>query len=126
MRRAGESSNPEHVRRYVLKRAWRYLAPWRAPGYRAAGVIAVESALAIVPAVLVGALTRDLAKTPVPFGHVAGTAAVAAAAAIGASLLGAVGTVMLARAAESVGAQLREDVFEHLVGQTIDFHTRTR
>jgi ATP-binding cassette, subfamily B, bacterial len=110
----------------VGRRALRFIAPWRSAFAGAGALLALHSLLLLVPAVLVKAFTDEISNADPDFGRIAVLAAVAGASAVLAALAGSVGAVVAARAAQEISERLRQQVFDRLLGQTIDFHTRAR
>jgi ATP-binding cassette subfamily B protein len=89
-------------------------------------VLSLGSLLQLVPAVLVRDFTNELERHHVRFSHLAGLTIVAAFAVLLAAVLGAAGAVLITRAAQGLGTQLRREVFAHLLTQSVAYHTDRR
>jgi ATP-binding cassette subfamily B protein len=76
--------------------------------------------------VLVRNFTDDLGRRVVSFGHLAALTAVAAALVLISAVVSATGTIIVVRAVQALGARLRAALFEQLLAQSVQFHTRNQ
>jgi len=112
--------------RTTLRRVARYLRPWKGRAWVAAGILLIESLLALVPALAIRSFADQLGRPHPDVGTLAALAGAAGAATIAATLLATCARLILVNVAQSVAFRLRAEVFEHLVTQSFAFHTRTR
>jgi ATP-binding cassette subfamily B protein len=118
-----DTSRPRAI---PIHRVLGYLRPWRVSLTRGAALLSLRSLLLLVPAVLLRNFTDALGRRVVNFGHLAMLTGVAAAAVLFAAVMAAIGTVLVFRSMEAVGARLRAALFDHLLAQSAQFHTRNQ
>lgn len=110
----------------VARRALGYLQPYRVRMTIAVLCVALSSVLALAPALAVRGLVDHLTGPHASFGSAARLIALALMATLVASLLGVAQNYLTLTVSESVVAQLRSDLFDHLLGESIGYFTRRR
>lgn len=109
-----------------MRRVLRYLADWKAPLAGSTLFFAGQAALGLVPAFLVRTLTAEVLARHVRFGYLAGLVGLALLAAFAAAAVGAFGVLVVTRVVMDATCRLRQETFDHLVVQTVEFHTTVR
>jgi len=113
-------------RRRALPRALGYLRPYRARGALALSCVLAQSLLGAVPFLAVRAITNHLTHPHASFTPVLEITVAAFAAMVLSGLLGVAETYLTVSLSESVVADLRGQLFDHLVGQSVAYFTRSR
>jgi ATP-binding cassette, subfamily B, bacterial len=113
-------------RQMPIGRVLGYLRPWRRSLALGAALLSIQSLFRLVPAVLVRDFTDDLERRVVSFGQLVLLTGIGAAALLVSAVIAGVGTIVVIRAAQAVGARLRAALFERLLAQSIQFHTRNQ
>lgn len=123
---AAEADHKVSWRELGLRRVLGYVFPWWRSLVAASVVLTLSSALLLVPAVLVRNITSTLNRRDVHYGHLATLTGIAAGALLIGAVLSAIGAVLVMRAAQGVGSQLRTKLFSRLLTQTAAYHTDRR
>jgi ATP-binding cassette subfamily B protein len=113
-------------RRQLSLRVISYLRPHRKRGALALACVLAQSLLGIVPILAIRAVTNHLVHPHASFGPVLAIVGLAFAATVGSGLLGVAETYLTLSLSERVVANLRTELFDHLVGQSVAYFTRTR
>jgi ATP-binding cassette, subfamily B, bacterial len=122
----GESETDPQVARGQIGRVFRYFAPYRGRGLVVVACIAVESVLALAPAVVFRALIDYLGKPHGDIAYVLLLVGAGIGAVLGAGLIGLADTYLSAVISQGIVFTLRRQVFENLLDQSIGFFTRSR
>ncbi|MGH9028912.1 MAG: ABC transporter transmembrane domain-containing protein, partial [Acidimicrobiales bacterium] len=103
-----------------------YLKPYRSLGLLAFVCAAGLGALTIVPALVLRALVDDLERRQHSFAGIALVVVLGVVAIVGSGLLGVAQTYISARIGKGVVAEVRGELFDHLVGQSVGFFAKRR
>lgn len=110
----------------LLRRVARQMRPWRPQVSVLIALVLTQSVLSVAPYLVMRALINLLIRPHFNFGRFAELVVVGRAAMLAAVLVGAAATIQGARIAEGVVYGLRAEIFSHLLGQSLEFHTRSR
>jgi ATP-binding cassette, subfamily B, bacterial len=113
-------------RRRILPRVLAYLRPYRVRGVAALLCVIAQSLLAVVPFLAVRSVANHLTHPHASFGPVLMVVALAFAATVLSGLFGVAETYLTLSLSERVVADLRRSLFNHLVGQSVSYFTRSR
>jgi ATP-binding cassette subfamily B protein len=115
------AATPATVRRVVP-----YIAAQRRHGLLLLAVVVAQSIAGLVPILVVRDFTAASSRSSIHFGHLAVLLSAALGAMLAVGLLNVGRRYLGARIAQAVVTRVRQEVFEHLLGQTVAFHIRTR
>ena len=116
----------EGIDRRLVRRVLSYLLPYWRAAVLALGCIAVGALLGLAPALVFRALIDQLAGEDPEFGHVALLVGAGVAAATVAGLVGLAEDYLTERISQGIIFDLREQLFERLVHQSVGFYTHHR
>jgi ATP-binding cassette subfamily B protein len=122
----GEDDNPRPADRRLVKRVLGYFRPYWRAGLVALGCIAVGALLGLAPALVFRALIDYLGGEDPQFGHVALLVGAGLAAAIVGGLIGLWQSYLEERISQGIIFDLREQVFDRLMHQSVGFYTSNR
>ncbi len=115
-------STPHSQLRRVVAQFHRY----RLQGALAIGTAFAQAAFALVPALILRDLVDNLEHHGAAVGQNALLIAVGLAAIVVGGFIGVAETYLTLRISKGVVADLRGQIFDHLLSQSVGFHTRTR
>jgi ATP-binding cassette subfamily B protein len=122
----GDEEESRRIDRRLLRRVLGYLRPYRAAVALALLCIVVGAALGLAPALVFRALIDDLGGANPQFGHVLLLVGAVIAAAIAAGAIGLANDLLGERISEGIIFDLREQLFDRLVHQSVGFYTHNR
>jgi ATP-binding cassette, subfamily B, bacterial len=118
---------PRGVRvRRLLARVLGYLRPYSLRGALALVCVLAQVLLNVVPILAIRSVTNHLTHPHASFGPVLAIVGLAFAATVLSGLLGVAETYLTLSLSERVVADLREQLFDRLVGQSVAYFTRNR
>jgi ATP-binding cassette subfamily B protein len=109
-----------------LRRVVSQFTPYHLLGVLAVACALTQAAFGMVPALVVRDLIDNLEHHGAKFGQNGLLIGVGLAAIVVAGLIGVAETYVTLRISKGVVADLRGQIFDHLLGQSVGFHTRTR
>jgi ATP-binding cassette, subfamily B, bacterial len=112
--------------RALLGRVLAYLRPHRRRAALVAACVLVQSLLGLAPALALRSIVNHLSHPHGAFGPVLLAIGLAVAATLVAALIGIVQTFLMLSVTEGVVFDLRGQLFEHLIGQSVGYFTRSR
>jgi ATP-binding cassette, subfamily B, bacterial len=113
-------------RRGLLPRILAYLRPHRKRAALALTCVLLQSLLGVIPILAIRAIVDHLTEPHSSFTPVLAIVALAILATIAIALLGVVETYLTLRLSEQVVFELRTQLFDHLVGQSLAYFTESR
>ncbi len=122
----GEEDDQASVDRVLVRRVLRYIRPYRRAAAVALGCIVAGALLGLAPALVFRALIDYLGRAHPSFGHVALLVGAGIAAAIAGGLVGLWQSYLEERISQGIIFDLREQVFDRLVHQSLGFYTSNR
>src|SRR5215211_2379675 len=122
----GEDAEEQGVDRRLVRRALGYLRPYWRASLLALGCIAIGALLGLAPALVFRALIDHLAGADPQFGHVLLLVGAGVAAATVAGLVGLAEDYLTERISQGIIFDLREQLFDRLVHQSVGFYTHHR
>jgi ATP-binding cassette, subfamily B, bacterial len=122
----GEDEQTRGLDRQLVRRVLGYFRPYWRAGALALGCIAVGALLGLAPALVFRALIDHLGDADPSFGHVALLVGAGVAAAIAGGLIGLGQSYLEERISQGIIFDLREQVFDRLVHQSVGFYTSNR
>lgn len=138
--RAGSGGGPTHascpkptVSRAELRTEWwvarrvaGFLKPYRGQALTAALCVLIQALLALTPIIVFRTLVDHLARPHARFAGVAGLLAIGVGALLAAGLISVLAQSLSARIGEGVVFDLREQLYERLIDQSVGYFTRRR
>jgi ATP-binding cassette, subfamily B, bacterial len=112
--------------RRLIARVLGYARPYRRQGVLALLCVIAQSVLGVVPILAIRSVTNHLTHPHGSFGTTAAIVGLAFAATVVSGLFGVAETYLTLSLSERVVADLRGQLFDHLVGQSIGYFTRNR
>jgi ATP-binding cassette, subfamily B, bacterial len=109
-----------------LRRVVTQFSPYRLLGALAIACALTQAAIGVVPALVVRDLIDNLEHHGAKFGQNGLLIGVGLVAIVVAGIIGVAETFVTLRIAKGVVADLRGQIFDHLLRQSVGFHTRTR
>jgi len=122
----GDEEDSRRIDRGLVRRVLGYLRPYRNAIALALMCILAGAALALVPALVFRELIDDLGGANPQFGHVLILVGAVIAAAIVGGLIGLVEALLSERVSQGIIFDLREELFDRLVHQSVGFYTHHR
>jgi ATP-binding cassette subfamily B protein len=122
----GDEDDAKGFDRRLVRRVLAYFRPYWRAGLLALGCLAAGALLGLVPALVFRALIDDLGGGAASFGHVALLVGAGIAAAIGGGLIGLGESYLTERISQGIIFDLREQLFDRLVHQSVGFYTHNR
>jgi ATP-binding cassette, subfamily B, bacterial len=122
----GEEADARQIDRRLVRRVLAYFRPYWRAGLLALGCIAAGALLGLVPALVFKALIDSLAGEAPSFGHVAVLVGAGVGAAIAGGLIGLAEDYLTERISQGIIFDLREQLFDRLVHQSVGFYTHNR
>lgn len=114
------------VDRALVRRVLGYFRPYWRAALVALGCIATGALLGLAPALVFRALIDYLGGSEPSFGHVAVLVGAGVAAAVASGLVGLLQSYEEERISQGIIFDLREQVFDRLVHQSVGFYTSNR
>jgi ATP-binding cassette subfamily B protein len=108
------------------RRALGFLLPYRRRGGLAALCVVVQALLQLAPILIFRALIDRLTKPHPHFGGVVDLIAIGLAVLIASGLIGVASNFLAAQISENIVFDLRQQLFDHLLGQSVGYFTRRR
>jgi ATP-binding cassette, subfamily B, bacterial len=122
----GEDAEDQRIDRRLVRRVLGYLLPYWRAGVLVLICIAIGALLGLAPALVFRALIDHLAGEDPEFGHVALLVGAGIAAAIVGGLVGLADDYLTERISQGIIFDLREQLFDRLVHQSVGFYTHHR
>src|ERR687887_2185271 len=122
----GEDDETRGLDRRLVRRVLGYFRPYWRAGLIALGCIAAGAVLGLAPALVFRALIDYLGRTHPSFGHVAFLVGAGVAAAVAGGLIGLGQSYLEERISQGIIFDLREQVFDRLMHQSVGFYTSNR
>ena len=122
----GEDAEDQRIDRRLVRRVLGYLQPYWRAAVLALGCISIGALLGLAPALVFQALIDHLAGEDAEFGHVLLLVGAGIGAAIAAGLVGLAEDYLTERISQGIIFDLREQLFDRLVHQSVGFYTRNR
>jgi ATP-binding cassette subfamily B protein len=122
----GEDDETRGLDRDLVRRVLGYFRPYWRAGAVALGCIAAGALLGLAPALVFRALIDYLGGANPAFGHLALLVGAGIAAAIAGGLIGLGQSYLEERISQGIIFDLREQVFDRLVHQSVGFYTSNR
>jgi ATP-binding cassette, subfamily B, bacterial len=122
----GEDEQTRGLDRQLVRRVLGYFRPYWRAGVLALGCIAAGALLGLAPALVFRALIDHLGDADPSFGHVALLVGAGVAAAVAGGLIGLGQSYLEERISQGIIFDLREQVFDRLVHQSVGFYTSNR
>jgi ATP-binding cassette, subfamily B, bacterial len=122
----GEDDETRRLDRRLVRRVLGYFRPYWRAGLLALGCIAAGAVLGLAPALVFRALIDYLGRAHPSFGHVAFLVGAGVAAAVAGGLIGLGQSYLEERISQGIIFDLREQVFDRLVHQSVGFYTSNR
>src|SRR5262245_51106642 len=122
----GDEAEDRRVDRALVRRVLGYLLPYWRAGVAVLACIAVRAVIGLVPALVFRALIDYLAGSDPEFGHVALLVGAGIGAAIAGGLIGLADDYLTERISQGIIFDLREQLFDRLVHQSVGFYTHKR
>ena len=117
---------PWSGQRALLQRVLAYLRPHRGRALLVALCVMVQSFLGLAPALALRSIVNHLTHPHGSLGPVVLAVCIAVGATLLAALIGIVQTYLMLSVTEGIVFDLRSQLFEHLVGQSVGYFTRSR
>jgi ATP-binding cassette subfamily B protein len=122
----GEDADAQGIDRGLVRRVLRYFRPYWRAGLLALGCIAASALLALAPALVFRALIDYLGRADARFAHVALLVGAGVATAVVGGLVGLAQSYLEERISQGIIFDLREQLFDRLVNQSVGFYTSHR
>jgi ATP-binding cassette, subfamily B, bacterial len=122
----GEEADPERIDRGLVRRVLGYLRPYWRAGLLALVCLGAGALLGLAPALVFRALIDYLAASAPSFGHVALLIGAGIAASVAGGLVGLAEDYLTERISQGIIFDLREQLFDRLVHQSVGFYTHKR
>jgi ATP-binding cassette subfamily B protein len=122
----GEDADEQGVDRRLVRRVLAYLRPYWRAGVLALACIGAGAVLGLAPALVFRALIDYLGGADPAFGHVALLVGAGVAAAVAGGLIGLVQAYLEERISQGIIFDLREQLFDRLLHQSVGFYTSHR
>jgi ATP-binding cassette subfamily B protein len=122
----GEDAEAQRIDRRLVRRVLGYLLPYWRAGLLVLGCIVVGALLGLAPALVFRALIDHLAGEEPEFGHVLLLVGAGIGAAIVGGLVGLTDDYLTERISQGIIFDLREQLFDRLVHQSVGFYTHNR
>src|SRR5919197_805048 len=122
----GEDDETRGLDRRLVRRVLSYFRPYWRAGLLALACIGAGALLGLAPALVFRALIDHLGGADPSFGHVALLVGAGVAAAIAGGLIGLLQSYLEERISQGIIFDLREQVFDRLVHQSVGFYTSNR
>src|SRR5215216_1761776 len=122
----GEDAEAQGVDRRLVRRVLGYLRPYWRASLLALGCIAIGALLGLAPALVFRALIDHLAGEDPEFAHVLALVGAGIGAAIAAGVIGLAEDYLTERISQGIIFDLREQLFDRLLHQSVGFYTRNR
>jgi ATP-binding cassette, subfamily B, bacterial len=122
----GEDADEQGVDRRLARRVLAYLRPYWRAGVLALACIGAGAVLGLAPALVFRALIDYLGGADPAFGHVALLVGAGVAAAVAGGLIGLVQAYLEERISQGIIFDLREQLFDRLLHQSVGFYTSHR
>jgi ATP-binding cassette, subfamily B, bacterial len=122
----GDEEESRGLDRRLVRRVLGYFLPYWRAALIALGCIAIGALLGLAPALVFQALIDHLASEDAEFGHVLLLVGAGIAAAIAAGLIGLAEDYLTERISQGIIFDLREQLFDRLVHQSVGFYTHNR
>jgi ATP-binding cassette subfamily B protein len=122
----GEESDPKQVDRRLVRRVLAYFRPYWRAGALALACLAAGALLGLAPALVFRALIDTLGEPAPSFAHVALLVGAGVGAAIAGGLVGLAEDYLTERISQGIIFDLREQLFDRLVHQSVGFYTHNR
>jgi ATP-binding cassette subfamily B protein len=114
------------ISRALVARAFRYFLPYRRRGAVALATICLSAAVGLVPALLAKRLIDHLTAPNPRFSYVAAVVVAALAASVLGGLVAVAQSYLRVSISQGIMFDLRRQLFERLLGQSVAFFTRSR
>ena len=108
------------------RRALGFLLPYRRRAALAALCVIVQAVLQLAPVLIFRALIDRLTHPHPHFGGVVGLIAIGMAVLIASGLIGVAANYLATQISENIVFDLRQQLFDHLLGQSVGYFTRRR
>jgi ATP-binding cassette, subfamily B, bacterial len=122
----GDDDEPRGIDRRLVRRVLAYFRPYWRAGLVALACIAAGALLGLAPALVFRALIDYLGGAHPHFAHVALLVGAGVAAAVTGGLIGVAQSYLEERISQGIIFDLREQVFDRLVHQSVGFYTSNR
>jgi ATP-binding cassette subfamily B protein len=122
----GEDEEARGLDRRLVRRVLGYFGPYWRAGLIALGCIVAGAVLGLAPALVFRALIDYLGGAHPSFGHVALLVGAGVAAAVAGGLIGLGQSYLEERISQGIIFDLREQVFDRLVHQSVGYYTSNR
>jgi ATP-binding cassette, subfamily B, bacterial len=122
----GDDADSQRVDRRLVRRVLGYLLPYWRAGLLALVCIAVGALLGLAPALVFRALIDHLAGEDPQFAHVLVLVGAGVAAAVVSGVIGLAEDYLTERISQGIIFDLREQLFDRLVHQSVGFYTNNR
>jgi ATP-binding cassette subfamily B protein len=122
----GEDAESQCIDRGLIRRVMGYFRPYWRAGLIALACIAAAAVLGLAPALVFRALIDHLSAAHPSFGHVLLLVGLGVAAAIAGGLIGLMQSYIEERISQGIIFDLREQLFDRLVHQSVGFYTHNR
>jgi ATP-binding cassette subfamily B protein len=122
----GDEADAKGVDRQLVRRVLAYFRPYWRAGLLALGCLGAGALLGLAPALVFRALIDDLGGGAPQFGHVALLVGAGIGAAIAGGLVGLAESYLTERISQGIIFDLREQLFDRLVHQSVGFYTHNR
>jgi ATP-binding cassette subfamily B protein len=122
----GEDADAQRIDRCLVRRVLGYFAPYWPAGLLALACIGAGALLGLAPALVFRALIDHLAGEQPVFGHVLALVGAGIAAAVAGGLIGLAQDYLTERISQGIIFDLREQLFDRLVHQSVGFYTHNR
>src|SRR5579863_4665149 len=108
------------------RRALGFIVPYRRRATLAGVCVVIQALLQLTPVLIFRALIDDLTRSHPHFGDVAGLIAIGLGVLIAAGLIGVAASYLSTVISENIVFDLRQQLFDHLLGQSMGYFTRRR
>jgi ATP-binding cassette, subfamily B, bacterial len=122
----GDDADAQGIDRSLVLRVLGYFRPYWRAGVLALGCIGTGALLGLAPALVFRALIDYLGRADAQFGHVAVLVAAGIVAAVAGGLVGLLQSYLEERISQGIIFDLREQLFDRLVNQSVGFYTSHR
>jgi ATP-binding cassette, subfamily B, bacterial len=122
----GDDDDAKGFDRRLVRRVLSYLRPYWRAGLLALACLSAGALLGLVPALVFRALIDYLGGDTPSFGHVALLVSAGIGAAIAGGLIGLAESYLTERISQGIIFDLREQLFDRLVHQSVGFYTHNR
>jgi ATP-binding cassette subfamily B protein len=122
----GEEADSRRIDRGLVRRVLAYFRPYWHAGLLALACLAAGALLGLAPALVFRALIDTLGGDAPSFGHVALLVGAGIGAAVAGGLIGLAEDYLTERISQGIIFDLREQLFDKLVHQSVGFYTHNR